>query len=95
MSLVALARNPYLALLQTCDCEGSDRLTGAQLWWMAVRPCVFPMSIMSVLIGVLLAGKIGSWICGIPHYHHTTGSPSTRFIPIPLSRPAPPEGQDV
>ena len=56
---VTLARNPYLALLQTCDCEGSDRLTGAQLWWMAVRPCVFPMSIMSVLIGVLLAVPAG------------------------------------
>ena len=52
---VTLARNPYLALLQTCDCEGSDRLTGPALWWMAVRPCVFPMSLMSVLIGVLLA----------------------------------------
>ncbi len=56
---VTLARNPYLALLQTCDCEGSDRLAGAQLWWMAVRPCVFPMSLMSVLIGVLLAVPSG------------------------------------
>lgn len=56
---VTLARNPYLALLQTCDCEGSDRLTGAALWWMAVRPCVFPMSLMSVLIGVLLAAPSG------------------------------------
>lgn len=56
---VTLARNPYLALLQTCDCEGSDRLTGAGLWWMAVRPCVFPMSLMSVLIGVLLAAPAG------------------------------------
>jgi len=34
------------------------------------------------VIGVLLAGKIGSWICGIPLYHHTTGSPSTRFIAL-------------
>ncbi len=56
---VRLARHPWLALLQTCDCEGSDRLTGATLWWMAVRPCVFPMSVISVLIGVLLAGAAG------------------------------------
>ena len=56
---VTLARNPWLALLQTCDCEGADRLTGATLWWMAVRPCVFPMSLMSVLIGVLLAVPAG------------------------------------
>ncbi len=56
---VRLARNPYLALLQTCDCAGSDRLTGTALWWMAVRPCVFPMSLMSVLIGVLLAAPAG------------------------------------
>lgn len=56
---VRLARNPWLALLQTCDCEGSERLTGAPLWWMAVRPCVFPMSLMSVLIGVLLAAPAG------------------------------------
>jgi 1,4-dihydroxy-2-naphthoate octaprenyltransferase len=51
--------NPYLALLQTCDCEGSDRLTGAALWWMAVRPCVFPMTAIAVLIGLLLAAADG------------------------------------
>src|SRR5690606_23850776 len=31
------------------------------LWWMAVRPCVFPMSLMSVLIGVLLAAPGASF----------------------------------
>jgi hypothetical protein len=49
----------------------------------------------SLVIGVLLAGKIGSWICGIPHYHPTRGSPSTRFIALPRKRCTPPEGQDV
>jgi len=56
---IARPSNPYLALLQTCDCEGSDRLTGAALWWMAVRPCVFPMSAIAVLIGILLAAADG------------------------------------
>lgn len=56
---VAGRRNTYLELLRTCDCEGSDRLTGAALWWMAVRPCVFPMTIIAVLIGILLAAAAG------------------------------------
>ncbi|MGD9762310.1 MAG: prenyltransferase [Candidatus Binatia bacterium] len=34
-----------------------DRLTGVALWWMAVRPCVFPMTAIAVLIGVLLAAR--------------------------------------
>jgi 1,4-dihydroxy-2-naphthoate octaprenyltransferase len=51
--------NVYLELLRTCDCEGSDRLTGAALWWMAVRPCVFPMTAIAVLIGILLAAAAG------------------------------------
>ncbi len=49
----------YLDLLRTCDCAGSHRLTGAALWWMAVRPCVFPMTAIAVLIGVLLAAADG------------------------------------
>ena len=49
----------------------------------------------SMVIGVLLAGKIGSWICSIPHYHHTKGSPSIRFIEVPRQRSTPPGGQDV
>jgi 1,4-dihydroxy-2-naphthoate octaprenyltransferase len=56
---VAGQRNVYLELLRTCDCAGSDRLTGAALWWMAVRPCVFPMTIIAVLIGILLAATAG------------------------------------
>ncbi|MEO8603477.1 MAG: prenyltransferase [bacterium] len=52
-------KNPYLQLLQTCDCDGSDQLTGATLWWMAVRPCVFPMTAIAVLIGLLLAAADG------------------------------------
>lgn len=56
---VAPTRNVYLELLRTCDCEGSDRLTGAALWWMAVRPCVFPMTAFAVLIGILLAAAAG------------------------------------
>jgi len=52
-------RNVYVELLRTCDCEGSDRLTGAALWWMAVRPCVFPMTAIAVLIGILLAAAAG------------------------------------
>jgi 1,4-dihydroxy-2-naphthoate octaprenyltransferase len=61
---VAPTKNIYLELLRTCDCEGSDRLTGAALWWMAVRPCVFPMTMISVLIGILLAAAAGpfTWI---------------------------------
>jgi len=47
------------------------------------------------MIVVLLAGKIGSWICGIPHYHHTRGSPSIRFIEVPRLRSTQPGGQDV
>ncbi|MGH7789923.1 MAG: prenyltransferase [Candidatus Binatia bacterium] len=61
-------QNAYLELLRTCDCEGSDRLTGAALWWMAVRPCVFPMSAIAVLIGILLAaghGPFGATQIGI------------------------------
>ena len=50
----------YVDLLRTCDCAGSDRLTGAALWWMAVRPCVFPMTAIAVLIGVLLAMRDGA-----------------------------------
>lgn len=56
---IARPKNPYLQLLQTCDCDGSDRLTGAALWWMAVRPCVFPMTAIAVLIGILLAAADG------------------------------------
>jgi len=56
---MARPKNAYLQLLQTCDCEGSDRLTGATLWWMAVRPCVFPMTAIAVLIGILLAAADG------------------------------------
>lgn len=52
-------QNVYLELLRTCDCEGSDRLNGAALWWMAVRPCVFPMTAIAVLIGILLAAAAG------------------------------------
>jgi len=52
-------QNVYLELLRTCDCEGSDRLRGAALWWMAVRPCVFPMTAIAVLIGILLAAAGG------------------------------------
>ena len=52
-------RNVYAELLRTCDCEGSDTLTGAALWWMAVRPCVFPMTAIAVLIGILLAAAAG------------------------------------
>jgi 1,4-dihydroxy-2-naphthoate polyprenyltransferase len=55
----ARRQNAYLELLRTCDCEGSDQLTGAALWWMAVRPCVFPMSAIAVLIGILLAAAAG------------------------------------
>lgn len=56
---IARPKSPYLQLLQTCDCDGSDRLTGAALWWMAVRPCVFPMTAIAVLIGILLAASAG------------------------------------
>jgi 1,4-dihydroxy-2-naphthoate octaprenyltransferase len=52
-------QNVYLELLRTCDCEGSAQLTGAALWWMAVRPCVFPMTLIAVLIGILLAAATG------------------------------------
>ncbi len=52
-------RNAYVELLRTCDCDGSDTLTGAALWWMAVRPCVFPMTAIAVLIGILLAAAAG------------------------------------
>ena len=52
-------QNTYLELLRTCDCEGSEGLTGAALWWMAVRPCVFPMTAIAVLIGILLAAAAG------------------------------------
>jgi 1,4-dihydroxy-2-naphthoate octaprenyltransferase len=55
----ARRQNVYVELLRTCDCEGSDRLTGAALWWMAVRPCVFPMTAIAVLIGILLAVPTG------------------------------------
>jgi 1,4-dihydroxy-2-naphthoate octaprenyltransferase len=58
-SAAASQRNVYLELLRTCDCEGSDRLGGAALWWMAVRPCVFPMTAFAVLIGILLAVPAG------------------------------------
>jgi 1,4-dihydroxy-2-naphthoate octaprenyltransferase len=54
-------QNVYVELLRTCDCEGSDRLTGAALWWMAMRPCVFPMTAIAVLIGILLAASAGSF----------------------------------
>jgi hypothetical protein len=47
----------------------------------------------TLIIGVLLAGKIGSWICGIPNDHHTRGSPSTRFIAVPRQRSTPPGGR--
>ena len=57
--------NVYVELLRTCDCEGSDALTGAALWWMAVRPCVFPMTAISVLIGILLAAAAGPF--GLTH----------------------------
>jgi len=56
---IARPKNPYLQLLQTCDCDGSDRLSGAALWWMAVRPCVFPMTAIAVLIGILAAAADG------------------------------------
>jgi 1,4-dihydroxy-2-naphthoate polyprenyltransferase len=52
-------QNAYVELLRTCDCEGSDALTGSALWWMAVRPCVFPMTAIAVLIGILLAAAAG------------------------------------
>jgi 1,4-dihydroxy-2-naphthoate octaprenyltransferase len=52
-------RTVYLELLRTCDCDGSQQLTGAALWWMAVRPCVFPMTAISVLIGILVAAAAG------------------------------------
>lgn len=55
------ARGRYLALLRTCNCEGADTLTGPALWWMAVRPCVFPMTAIAVLIGILLAAGAGSF----------------------------------
>jgi 1,4-dihydroxy-2-naphthoate octaprenyltransferase len=55
----ASRQNVYLELLRTCDCDGSDQLTGAALWWMAARPCVFPMTIIAVLIGILLAAPAG------------------------------------
>jgi 1,4-dihydroxy-2-naphthoate polyprenyltransferase len=58
-SAAASRQNVYVELLRTCDCEGSDRLTGAALWWMAVRPCVFPMTAIAVLIGILLAVPAG------------------------------------
>jgi 1,4-dihydroxy-2-naphthoate polyprenyltransferase len=58
-------RNVYAELLRTCDCEGSSTLTGAALWWMAVRPCVFPMTAISVLIGILLAASAGPF--GLAH----------------------------
>jgi 1,4-dihydroxy-2-naphthoate polyprenyltransferase len=58
-------QNVYAELLRTCDCEGSDKLTGAALWWMAVRPCVFPMTAIAVLIGILLAAGGGAF--GIAH----------------------------
>lgn len=54
-TVVHRRQNVYVELLRTCDCEGSDQLSGAALWWMAVRPCVFPMSAIAVLIGILLA----------------------------------------
>jgi len=59
VSSAASRQNVYVELLRTCDCEGSDRLTGAALWWMAVRPCVFPMTAIAVLIGILLAAGAG------------------------------------
>src|SRR5215831_16446559 len=59
VSSAARPQNVYLELLRTCDCEGSDRLGGAALWWMAVRPCVFPMTAIAVLIGILLAAASG------------------------------------
>ena len=49
-------QNVYLELLRTCDCEGSESLRGAAMWWMGVRPCVFPMTAIALLIGILLAG---------------------------------------
>jgi 1,4-dihydroxy-2-naphthoate polyprenyltransferase len=52
-------QNLYVELLRTCDCEGSDKLVGPALWWMAVRPCVFPMTAIAVLIGILLAAATG------------------------------------
>jgi 1,4-dihydroxy-2-naphthoate octaprenyltransferase len=55
----ASARGRYLELLRTCNCEAADTLTGAALWWMAVRPCVFPMTAIAVLIGILLAATAG------------------------------------
>jgi 1,4-dihydroxy-2-naphthoate octaprenyltransferase len=58
-------QNVYMELLRTCDCEGSNALTGAALWWMAVRPCVFPMTAIAVLIGILLAAAAGPF--GVAH----------------------------
>lgn len=49
----------FLELLRTCTCEGASDLEGVPLWWMAVRPCVFPMTAISVLIGILLAASAG------------------------------------
>ena len=48
-----------LQLLSTCTCDGAHQLEGVPLWWMAVRPCVFPMTAISVLIGILLAATAG------------------------------------
>ncbi len=55
----ASGRGRYLELLRTCNCEGAEALTGPALWWMAVRPCVFPMTAIAVLIGILLAAAAG------------------------------------
>src|SRR5579862_1063306 len=49
----------YLELLRTCNCAGAQELRGMALWWMAVRPCVFPMTAIAVLIGILSAAAAG------------------------------------
>jgi 1,4-dihydroxy-2-naphthoate octaprenyltransferase len=57
----ATSRRPhvYLELLRTCNCAGAEELRGVALWWMAVRPCVFPMTAIAVLIGILSAAAAG------------------------------------
>jgi 1,4-dihydroxy-2-naphthoate octaprenyltransferase len=48
-----------LEILRSGTCEGAAELEGAALWWLAVRPSLFPITALAVATGALAAAGTG------------------------------------
>ena len=62
-SAAARRQNVYVELLRTCDCEGSDRLTGAALWGFAEATLFFLVPDVLLSAIALRRGRLAGVAC--------------------------------